>query len=136
MFFEILVIVPLPLSAAEKALCYSRGRVGHGPFVTWFYKAQRPCWFLTGFSAFFKTYSALNTRQFHEIFSAKSLLINNFLVSGCVLTEKTKLIFSSFFFCGKECLYSKIVRKWVPIMCAGSLQNVWCTLYVKELLWS
>lgn len=32
--FEIPVIVPLPLSAAEKALCYSGGRVGHGPFVT------------------------------------------------------------------------------------------------------
>ena len=32
--FESPVIVPLPLSAAEKALCYSGGRVGHGPFVT------------------------------------------------------------------------------------------------------
>ena len=86
--FEIPVIVPLPLSAAEKALCYSGGRVGHGPFVTWFCKAQRPCSFLTVFSAFLKTYPALNTRQFHEFFSAKSLLINNFLVSGCILTEK------------------------------------------------
>jgi hypothetical protein len=32
--FEIPVIVPLPLSAAEKALFYSKGRVGHEPFVT------------------------------------------------------------------------------------------------------
>ena len=82
------------------------------------------------FSLFWNLFCPEHT-SVSRVFSAKSLHINNFLVSGCILTENTSW-YLAVFFCGKECLYSKIVRKWVPIMCAGSLQNVSCTLYVRE----
>lgn len=97
--FEIPVIVPLPLSAAEKALCYSGGRVGHGPFVTWFCKAQRPCSFLTVFSAFLKTYPALNTHQFHEFFPRSHYLSIISLYPDAFWQKKNilVLIFTSFF---------------------------------------
>ena len=83
------------------------------------------------FSLFKKTYPALKTHQFHEFFPRSHYLSIISLYPDAFWQKKQNWYLVGFF-CGKECLYSKIVRKWVPIMCAGSLQKYMMYIVCKR----